>query len=503
MQVPSWLWGSNPSAFFSAAKLRGRQLDKKSGLWRVQTDESWRKIRPSIIMVSHLAGPMSPRARFELLRYMTANDTALLATNETVIREINRLGRRVEETQSPVDALTHSQLRTMVVESTQLPEVVEDVYQNLLTVGVVDKPEEKVFRNSGVHVIKRSPELLHRLKVASVWLRIAADEKLRQGELNQVSAAAAAAETAFASSQGLYDGIYTLDAYLGPLLGSLSPAIWCFSAARMFGVVIYTLGQPIAGTQGVAAELLQVLPNQGAQEGTKIPTLSAGASSLAVSWWVERINGIFAVLADLAVFTNREGLYVPAKHLQAMLTVEQLFRRVFSIQASYRDTNARRTLLFTVLDTLERLTGRDLVTLCSLPFAQKTLRALKEDMGADAAEVLIPGAERAVAALKDLQDGFFILRHTGGAYVEWTDPRAGIQRLTIADAAAQYIKVLRDGTHGHGSNRENRVPRTNALLTHHDGHIPHDLGLLGYLYLLDLMTRPEDLRMALYGGGRT
>ena len=94
-------------------------------------------------------------------------------------------------------------------------------------------------------------------------------------------------------------------------------------------------------------------------------------------------------------------------------------------------------------------------------------------------------------------------RHTGAPYVEWTDPRMGVKRLRLADAVAQYVKVLRDSTHGHGSNRENQVARTNALLTYHDGRIPHDLGLLGYLYLLDLMTRSENLRLTFYANGRT
>ena len=89
----------------------------------------------------------------------------------------------------------------------------------------------------------------------------------------------------------------------------------------------------------------------------KIPSLSLNASSNASSWWVGRLNDIFSVLADPAIFTDRRGIYVPAKHLHALLTVEQLFRRVFSIQANYRDSNARRTLLFTVPDTLERLTS--------------------------------------------------------------------------------------------------------------------------------------------------
>ena len=43
---------------------------------------------------------------------------------------------------------------------------------------------------------------------------------------------------------------------------------------------------------------------------------------------------------------------------------------------------------------------------------------------------------------------------------------------------------------------------TDALLAHHDGHIPHDIGLLAYLYLLDLMMHPERVRRQLYRRGR-
>ena len=43
------------------------------------------------------------------------------------------------------------------------------------------------------------------------------------------------------------------------------------------------------------------------------------------------------MLSDPAIFTDRDGSYVPAKHLHALMTVEQLFRRVSSIQTSYRD----------------------------------------------------------------------------------------------------------------------------------------------------------------------
>ena len=499
--MPSWLWGGNCSAFFSAARLQGRLVDAKARYWRVQTDESWQHVRPTLISVCHLAGPTLSRPRFDTLQRMAASDTPVLVTNASIVNEINRLGKRAEETGSPADAFAHSQLQTIAVSANQLPEVVRGVYENLVQVGLTSDSNEKVFANAGAHVFQREPALIHRLKVASVWLRVSSDEALGLEDISQIQATLATGDNAFASSEGLYEGIYTLDAYIGPLLGALTPAVWSFHASRMLGTIVYTLGQPISGTTGTASELLHVLPHQANHEITRIPRLSPGASAAAIDWWADKLNDLFALLGDLAVFTDRQGLYVPAKHLHALLTVEQLFRRVASVQTSHRDANARRILIFTVLDTLERLTGRDILALCSLSFAQKTYAALADNIPAAAAEVLLPAAHRAVIALEKLQDGFFITRHAKKSHVEWTDPRTGPTRVTPAEAAAQYIKVLRDSTHGHGSNRVNQVARTNALLTHHNGKIPHDIALLGYLYLLDLLNRPGDLRKVLYQHG--
>ena len=159
--------------------------------------------------------------------------------------------------------------------------------------------------------------------------------------------------------------------------------------------------------------------------------------------------------------------------------------------------------MFTALDTLERLTNRNLIRLCSLQFAQETLANLKARLPKGAAEVLLPGAERAVAALERLQDGFFVRRHTASPDIEWHRPDGSIAHLSPPVAAARYIKILRDATHGHGSNRAGQAAETNALLAHHDGDIPHDLGLLGYLYLVDLMNNPDRLRATLYRHGQT
>ncbi|KJK35828.1 hypothetical protein UK23_42570 [Lentzea aerocolonigenes] len=185
-----------------------------------------------------------------------------------------------------------------------------------------------------------------------------------------------------------------------------------------------------------------------------------------------------------------------------MLTVEQLFRRVSASQFAHRDLNARRVLLFTVLDTLERLTGRKFETHCTLSFAQRTLQNLESTIPPDAAELLLPAAHRAVAALVHTQDGFYLQRQLRTADVELPNGSGGVKRVAPEKAAADYLKLLRNATHGHGSNKSGSADRTNALLAHHTGDLPDDLDLLGYLYLLDLLARPEMLRRVLYRKGR-
>ena len=122
-------------------------------------------------------------------------------------------------------------------------------------------------------------------------------------------------------------------------------------------------------------------------------------------------------------------------------------------------------------------------------------------MSKDVAAVLLPAADRAVAALEAVQDGFFLRRQVGAAKVEYTDKDGTLQSLDPVDAAAEYIRVLRNATHGHGTNREDRKLSTDALLAHHNGVIPTDLPLLPYLYLLELLSKPEMLRHNLYRGG--
>ncbi|HEX3791937.1 MAG TPA: hypothetical protein VHW44_29015 [Pseudonocardiaceae bacterium] len=314
--------------------------------------------------------------------------------------------------------------------------------------------------------------------------------------------ATAAGETVFASSEGLYEGVYTFDSYTGPLLGALTPFIWAFAAHRGCGVVLYSLGCTLVGTASDASEMLQLLSQPGPEERVKRPELSTTAATQAIEWWTQRLNTMFGILTDPAVFTDSHGLYQPAKHLRALLTIEQLFRRVYSIQTTHRDASARRVLLFTVLDTLHSLTNHALVKNCDPDFAKETLEWLRLQIPGPAAEILLPAAERAVAALERIRDGFFLGVTPDGNRIRLMHPQGDAEEITLSQASARYVELLRNATHGHGTIKANQVDNINALLAQHRGHLPHDLALVGYLYLLEALTRPDILRKNLYRNGK-
>lgn len=338
--------------------------------------------------------------------------------------------------------------------------------------------------------------------MAGVLVRIEHDSQLASGDLSSIQAAHGAGELVFGSAEHLLNGAAFLDVYLGPLLGAVSPAVWCLGAIREFGIVLYSLGRAIAGSKGDAAEILHLIPVRGPSASVPMPTISGTAGSDALEWWGARLNEFFGILSDPAIFTDESGIYVPAKHIQGAASAEQLFKRVTSLQVAHRDVTARRVLFFSILDTLERLSARNIEKHCSLTFADKTLERLRATIPEPAAELLLPGAERGIAALRQVEDGFYVLRQSGKSEIEVVESGAVIERLSIERATVEYIKMLRNATHGFGSNKASRVARTNALLAHHDGDLPHDLAWLGYLYLLDILSQPEMVRGALYRDGR-
>lgn len=296
----------------------------------------------------------------------------------------------------------------------------------------------------------------------------------------------------FQSSQELVGGLFMLDAYIGPLLSTMSPAIWGFTVTRSFGPLVYSLGSTLSGLrQGAPAEPLQMLGSLQATEPLHYPRLSERSAGDALSWWVTYLNKIIATVTDPTCFTDGPKRdYRPEKQMQGLMGIEQLFRKVHSIQTGYRDAITRRTLFFTVLDALEHFLGQKLEKLCDLEYAQETIAMLRHTMTDDAAVLLLYGPERGVRALEALQDGFFRARQSGRS----TIPVGYNRPLALATASSRYIRLLRNGTHGFmGSSRKDEK-LVETLFAEHNGLVPHDLPLLANLYLMRLMVEPETLR---------
>lgn len=498
ISVPAWLWGGNPKRLLEESDYHfGKD---RSGAFFVQPNETYYRRRPELVRLRSISRSGGASESWDALAAMNERVQVTLPGALPGILEQRR--RKVDQGGALIDAINHQRLLLYALPVKDLPLQVRYFLEHLRSVRFTEDPESGPFSNVDVHVIETEPALLHRLKMASVWLRIEHDARLGGGDASHIKALNASGENVFASSSGLYDGVMFFDAYTAPLLAAGSPGVWAIHVVRSFGSLIFTLGTFISGTDGDAAELLQLITTPGASEGVKFPRLSSGASLAALEWWIARLNLLFGVTSDLSTFTDGEGGYRPAKHLESLLTIEQIFRRTTSMLVAHRDSNARRALLFTVLDSMEGVRATNLLTMCTLSHATKTLAAVERSMPAEAAEILLPAGRRAVEALRALQDGFFIRRQLGTATVELQLGAGQVRSLSVEDAAARYLKVLRDATHGHGSNRESSSALTEALLANHNGDVPHDVGLLAYLYLLDVLANPDRLRRTLYRGGK-
>jgi hypothetical protein len=420
-----------------------------------------------------------------------------VAAGDEAIQRVNEFGARLQQPRQIVDMFTHVRLATMVAPDDQLPEVLATGFEALRALPLSDDPEVRPLCEASVHLAEREPAMTHRIKFPSVWLRFDYDERLASGETLNLGRGADD-DPGFASAFDLHSGMLMFDSYFGPLAGCLSPYIWCLVIPRTRGVIVIDLGTTLSGTRSQAAELLDTLPVHGPVGGVRRPEFDSVAFGAAVAWWTDRLDALFGVLSDPSVFADRGGRYRAASHLHALLTVEQLFLRTMSIQSAARDTHAARVLLFSVLDTLQRLTGRPLETHCSAEFARKTLGRLHEVIPATARDVLLWSSKRAVGAITEVQDGFFLRSMDGDRVVIRAEGKPD-KELTLDEAAAHYLKVIRDATHGHGSNKDNAKSKTNALLVQHNGQIPHDIAGLAFMYMLDVLSRPLDLRSTLAG----
>lgn len=494
VDLPDWLWGGDPEQFLKECGYRTR-LD--SGGYLVQPQERYLRQPPDLVRCRTVVGSgVAPKLQ-TLVGYRERIDSPMQGRLQLALEQRKM---KAESTKRLVDLLNYERLALYATPVKDLPDRAEHLIKVLQSCPLAEKPGVYGFQDVGLDVVDVDRTLAYRLKLAAVLVQIGQDERLSAGDASHLQTELSQGRLAFDSSAGLHQGHLLLDAYLTPLLAALSPHVWGFAVPRTFGALIFGLGATVGGIEGDAAELLQLVSIPGAHEAKPVPAISSGAAAGATRWWTERLNRLFGVLSDLAVFTDRAGAYRPGKHLEAMLTVEQIFRRTGSLLVAQRDTNARRTLMFSVIDSVTRTNGWDLETMFTLSHAQKVFESLEVSVPAGAADIVLPAARDGVSALRRMEDGFFIRRQLQTADIELSVDGGG-KGLSVEKATALYLKALRNATHGHGGQGSARS-ETSALLAHHDGEIPHDIGHLAYLYLLDMLANPERLRRCFYRSGQ-
>lgn len=166
-----------------------------------------------------------------------------------------------------------------------------------------------------------------------------------------------------------------------------------------------------------------------------------------------------------------------------------------SLQVEPRDNLAQRAIMMSLLDAFaDRLTGWPLELLATASHARQECEQVRSAMPQAVADVLMPMADRAIAALVQVQDGFFIQRQKQDTAVHLVKSDGTGQWMQADIAAARLIKIYRNATHGFGgkgsqASKEQKELDASILL-YHEGKLPGDLVYLPYLYLLSVLCNP-------------
>ena len=315
------------------------------GWWTIETVESFEGLAPSLVSLDPLITfSEGDQLDSELSRLPAAIESTV--GWPTIQAEIDRL-----KTQRPNDLaallFSHS-LATLGSPSPSLNGVLRGVFDELRK----SADNSDLFPSSEMYIVRVNPTIARRYALVRVLLQQQDDPLF----FHNRPAQSPSGET-FGSAQHLFsDTLFGFSAYVAPLFLSASPWVWAFGGTRYGGVVVFSLGQAVAGRLGESAEMLQLfLPKGGTQSGNPPAEINPAAIAATLRWWCERLNNLFSEISDPANFCDKSGAYQPQNQFEVLLGVEQIFRHVGSLLAHDRDQNARRVLFFSALDTLEGL----------------------------------------------------------------------------------------------------------------------------------------------------
>ena len=468
IDIQPWSFGGEPS---SAGSFAGWDLQGGPGAWRARNVESIAGRRPDLVKVVRVGTSVAPadEKAYQRLLLLAQHDGVYERHDWSASRKLHEYV--ASEYPGELTAMMTS-FRTLVAgaaEAAVLPGIAATVMGDWLT--EMDVPDRSL------HLLLTDKNLGNRYGMIRALLQ-------RDRPLDP--------DDAFGSSRELVNEVgFGLDAYLEPLVTSLSPYVWGVTAPRAGGVLILSLGRPLPGRRDISADLISLAQRTGIPDD---PPARSGFTPEAfretINWWTSRLDLVFSQLTEP---TNYEvdGRYSAPTALERIVTFEQVCRSC-QVIATVDDAHARRLAMFHVLDSIHGLRqDLDARKLTSLNENQKLIDRLRAVMPPNVQAVLLPRAVAAVDALEKLQTGFIPSPKLTATGLSLPNGKGIDAEVPLATAVGDWLKIIRDSQHGWD---KTPTPRIRALLAAHTGHIPAGLPDLAWLNLLRFLAFPELLK---------
>ena len=487
VRLPPWLGGHDILGYAAEAGLKATAVNASEFRWRLETRERYERRGPGLVTIRELTGD-GQRANWGALRAIPDPGLAAPLSRQQLFAERDRIiGDRPGDFTALVSALKGV---VSTIDHNAMPDAAREGYESLK--NLTDQQQGPLFPDLSARFIGVSLSLQKRLALGRVLMHIEEEPDLLQNRPNPPSG-----ETAFGSGWHLSSDLaLSRDAYFAPLFLCASPWVWSIACPRIPGLIMYDFGKPVVGRRGEPAELLQAFFPPGRIASGWPPPISAAETAAATRWWVTQLDQFLAELSDFSNFCSADGTFVPRRQFETFLSIEQAGRRLQGIFAHDRDLATRRALAFDAFDTMKGLGIIDLFEGCKLSRAERVLSSLKETLPNQTINLLLLPAERAVQALRSLQDGFLSSRTSGGT-IYLPDRRGGDRSWSIDEAVALYLQLVRNANHGFTPERDSNERRDQSLLMAHDGDIDGDIAYLPYMYWLHMLAHPDRFALRL------
>jgi hypothetical protein len=481
-ELPAWLGGNDILGHAKYVGIHAIPIDAANLRWSIATMEKYQSRAPGLVTLQTLKAAEGPDELAALAKIDEQESRYQIPLTE-ILQERDRIMN------SPAQGLTSIlqavDLVVGLIDHEHLEQAVSEAYEQLSSLS--DEGGDRVFPDLSVRFVSFSPLIVRRLTMARALLRVHEEPTLLR-----TAPTPPHNELAFGTATHLAEDLaITRDAYLAPLFLALSPWIWCIACPRIAGVTTFDFGRAIIGRYGQAAELLQSFLPTGAPKSGPPPGISPIDTLEATEWWVRQLDLLLGEMTDYANYASITGVYEPRRHVESVLSIEQLGRRIQGVLTNDRDIATQRALAFDALDTLDGMNLVKFDQACNLRVADRTLAELEAEIPTAAANVLLPAARSAVVALRDVQSGFFMSFPMRPGGMELPDNSGAPQVRTMEEAAAMYLRVLRNAHHGFTPGPREETRRRQILLAAHNGSIKRELSFLPYLYWLSVVAHPE------------